>query len=84
MFFNKIKNKFGKLKCQICGNIDLIESNIGNKKTPSNLATIEHITPKSQGGLKYNDINFICTCNKCNNTRGLSPLFQINDEMWVY
>lgn len=84
LFFLKVKQKFGKLKCQICGNEDLIEKGINGKKPSDNLATIEHVIPKALGGFKYNDSNFICTCYHCNTIRGLKPLYKIENEMWVY
>ncbi len=84
LFFIKVKQKFGKLKCQICGNDDLIEKGVNGEKTPENLATIEHIIPKALGGFKYNDVNFICTCYHCNTIRGLKPLYKMENDMWVY
>ncbi len=82
-FFQKVKNKFGRLKCQICNNDDLIE--IGkNGKQPHNLATIEHVIPISQGGLRYVDSNYICTCSKCNGERGDKPMFYIGNDMYIF
>lgn len=83
-FFKKIKKKFGKLKCQVCGNDDLIENGIGRGKQPDNLATIEHIIPISEGGFKYIETNYLCTCNKCNNKRGIKPLFPLGNDMYIY
>lgn len=83
LFFLKVKKTFGTLKCQICGNENLIEKGTEGK-SPNNLATIEHVIPKSLGGFKYNDSNFICTCYKCNMERGLKPLFQIKDNMYTF
>ncbi len=52
-FFKKVKRKFGRLKCQVCNNDNLIEKAQGKEKKSPNLATIEHVIPISEGGLKY-------------------------------
>ena len=84
-FFEKFKKNHGKLFCQVCKKTNLIESgkDIKKKDIPF-LATIEHIIPTSQGGLKYHYSNFLVTCDTCNSNRGILPMFQVSEFLWIY
>lgn len=50
-------------KCCWCG------CDTTDERKKSNSSTIEHVLPKSLGGLDTWD-NLAMSCNKCNNTRG--------------
>lgn len=54
-------------KCCWCG-VRMTE-----KRNKSNSSTIEHVTPKSEGGLDHPD-NFAIACNKHNRMRGILPV----------
>jgi hypothetical protein len=83
IILKKIKKKFGKLKCQVCGEEELIlDGNVAKKS--KKLATIEHVIPISLGGLKYSESNIICTCSSCNNKRGNIPLVHKGDNMYIF
>ncbi len=75
--FSQIKLRFlrrmereGKLICVYC-QIQLKIYENQTKRLPEDMATIEHLVPISQGGLKYHESNFACACNGCNNRRGV-------------
>ena len=73
-YLNK-KKKFngGILTCAYCGKTHLdigepgnsFESKVANRIN-RNLATIDHITAKSNGGGKYNEKNMLVSCAPCN------------------
>lgn len=81
LFFERFIQKHGMLKCQICGKENLIRF---DKNKVDISATIEHIIPKKEGGLRYSSSNFICSCNNCNNNRGDKPLIKISNERYIY
>ncbi len=55
-----------KLVCACCGRDDL-RADIGNKK---DVATIDHIVPRSKGGSIMDTANWQVMCKKCNNKKG--------------
>ena len=60
----------GCLKCHYCGRKDLIREISENRiKQPSNLATIDHVIPKSHGGQDTEE-NCVIACYKCNQEKG--------------
>jgi len=71
---NQLEEK-GHLECTYCHRKDLIigytdykYSNLNNKI--KNLATIDHIHPKSKGGFVYDIKNCTVACKKCNRDKG--------------
>lgn len=81
-FFEMIYQKYGMLKCEICGAENLSRGTNRNIKN-NQLATIEHVIPQSLGGLKFAFSNMICACSICNNKRDLLPLVKKGD-LFVY
>jgi 5-methylcytosine-specific restriction endonuclease McrA len=80
------RQKDGALICRLCGRDDLIDCQYTGYKPKGfveNIATIEHIIPKSKGGLKYNPSNMTITCYKCNNKRGVREIKKIDDLHYV-
>ncbi len=82
-FFDMIYQKYGMLKCEICGAENLIRGTNRNSTKQNQLATIDHVIPQSLGGLKFAYSNMICACSVCNNKRDLSPLVKKGD-LFVY
>lgn len=88
--FTEIKQAFlrrmeaeGKLFCIYCQR-DLKIYVDKTMKMPPDMATIEHLVPTSQGGLKYHESNFACACNSCNNKRGVQPIFKITETEYIW
>jgi len=66
MFWKPILLEAQNHRCCWCG----IRTSIDKKdKKKKNYATIEHIVPKSEGGIDHSD-NFAISCQECNNIRG--------------
>ena len=60
----------GCLQCHYCGRKDLIREIPKNRvRQPSNLATIDHVIPKSHGG-KDTEENCVIACYRCNQKKG--------------
>jgi len=59
-------------RCCWCGQHCVPESNKHNS------ATIEHVTPRSQGGTDTWE-NFAMSCNRCNQARGVRPVERFVD-----
>lgn len=82
----KIKSEFlkgKKLICSICKR-DLITTITPKSKTvPDNLATIDHITPLSAGGLRYSFRNMLILCHKCNNDKGSKRVVKTSDGSYL-
>lgn len=55
----------GKLVCFYCGRDDLVEMSAA-RKPPSNLATIDHVIPRSKGGGERDKDNCVIACFRCN------------------
>lgn len=59
--------------CQYCGrraikiNIEMYKKY--NKQIPDNIATVDHIIPRSKGGYSTPK-NCVCACYKCNQEKG--------------
>lgn len=80
IFFRRLIARYGSVYCRLCKRHDLVvnfRSKSGPAKNPSrkdrkqdNWATIDHIIPISDGGLKYSFKNMMCLCNSCNNKKG--------------
>ncbi len=79
VFFRRLQ-KQGRLFCVLCKRDDLIVRYPSRRKKkalpvkrrendPDNLATIDHIIPLCEGGLKYSTRNMMCLCNSCNNKK---------------
>lgn len=88
--FGVIKNTFfkhmrkqKKLKCIFCQRKLKMYKNI-NGKLPKDMVTLEHLTPLASNGLKYTESNFGCSCNDCNNKRGILPIFKINSTKYIW
>jgi 5-methylcytosine-specific restriction endonuclease McrA len=87
VFFRRLA-KQGRLFCVLCGRDDLLvrypprrnNPRKGTKHrapTPDNLATIDHIVPLAEGGLKYSLRNYMCLCNKCNERKGSRSVLRV-------
>lgn len=63
----KLKNKLGEYCCWCGAMLDFSEE--AKISRPSNMATIEHVLPRSLGGKDSMD-NFMLACYKCNHARG--------------
>lgn len=55
--------------CFYCKSPMALEPRPADGKVASNLATIEHLTPRSRGGT-LRDSNTVAACYQCNNDRG--------------
>jgi len=80
------KENNGNLRCDYCGReyLDIggkrpqdLEVNNKNK----NLATVDHIIAKVDGGDKYNEDNMCVACKKCNGKKGKLTLENFLDRM---
>jgi len=81
-FFRKMEAE-GKLICIYC-QIDLKIYTGITKNFPSDMVTLEHLVPLSQGGLKYHESNFACACSGCNGQRAVAPIFKITDTHYIW
>lgn len=72
-FLKKELAEKGVLKCNYCPRKDLV---IGHRKNHhknrfiDNLATVDHVTPLSKGGDKYDIDNMVVSCRCCNRHKG--------------
>lgn len=82
IFFRRMRRE-GKLICVYCQRDLKIYKGLKGK-LPDDMVTIEHFTPIKDGGLKYNEVNFLCACNKCNNNRGSLPAFKISETKYIW
>lgn len=86
-FLNRMESE-GKLFCIYCQlPLKIYTGTEGtgiSGKPPSDLATIEHLIPTSQGGLKYHESNWACACWGCNNRRGVQPIFKITETEYIW
>lgn len=74
----------GKLICVYCQKPLEVYAETFKGNLPSDYATIEHIVPISEGGLKYDESNFACACSSCNNRRGTLPAFKISETQYIF
>ena len=57
----------GQLVCKLCGMEGMLrETPEGKFRQPANLATIDHIVPRSKGGPEYDKKNCMIVCYGCN------------------
>ena len=59
----------GCLKCHYCGRADLVREVPDYVRKPKNLATIDHVLPRSKGG-QDDDDNCVIACFTCNQRKG--------------
>ena len=78
----KKMERLNKLFCIYCQKPLKIYTVKGN--LPEDMATIEHVIPLSEGGLKYHESNFACACPKCNNKRKTLPVHQISETQYTF
>jgi hypothetical protein len=79
VYLKRILAKEGDLVCAYCSKPHL---EIGGKEpkdlainnTNPNLATIDHILAKANGGAKYDESNLCVACKKCNTSKGVKPV----------
>jgi 5-methylcytosine-specific restriction endonuclease McrA len=82
MFFKK-KEREGKLICVYCQ--EPLKIYIGSKgNLPKDMVTLDHFIPLSQGGLKYVESNFLCTCDGCNNKRDINPSYKVTETKYIW
>lgn len=68
-------------KCAYCYR-EMILEGPSNRRQKSNLATIDHVIPKSEGGpLSYE--NTVAACSKCNNKRQTIPALEFYWRKYV-
>ena len=66
---NNSFNKAGKFNVEYCKNRENLRCAYCNKKMPRSMLTMDHIFPKSRGGiLSYK--NTVASCTRCNNKKG--------------
>jgi len=73
----------GKLICVYCQQPVKIYTGVTGKQ-PKDMATLDHLIPLSQKGLKYVESNFLCSCSICNGKRDTLPAFKITDTKYIY
>jgi len=56
----------GKLICAYCHRDDLVREVPDNVRKPANLATIDHVVPRSKGGGEKDKSNCVVACLPCN------------------
>lgn len=56
-------------RCYYCG-VTMTVRKRSNAKTPPNYATLDHIIPRSKGGVNAPSQNCVAACLKCNAERG--------------
>ena len=89
-FFKRMESE-GKLICVYCQEplkIYQIEERARYSKdkyqVPKDMATIEHLVPVADGGLKYVESNWACACSKCNNKRDRLPVFKVTETKYIF
>lgn len=66
--------------CQYCHTPVIAGANLLNGFTPSQVCTLDHITPRSEGG-SHTAENLIVACMSCNSSRkALSLLDYVKDQ----
>lgn len=90
IFFRRMKRE-GKLICIYCqeplkiyNTKERVMTGLAHNKLPKDMATIEHITPIADGGLKYVESNWACACSDCNNKRNRLPVFKVTDTKYIF
>ena len=73
----------GKLICVYCQEPVKIYTGITGKQ-PKDMATLDHLIPLSEKGLKYDESNFICSCSTCNGKRDILPSFRVTDAKYIF
>ena len=58
--------------CFYCGVRTIVSFDAKAQRPPPNLATLDHIVPRSKGGMRTAE-NSVCACLSCNNMRGDMP-----------
>lgn len=82
IYFKKME-RANKLFCVYCQEPLKIYTGIkGN--LPKDMATLDHFNPLGNGGLKYVESNFLCSCNDCNNKRGSMPSYKVTDSKYIW
>lgn len=72
---NKLLKRDGELKCAYCGRNDLIlGGNMKYNNKINNLATIDHIVPRCEGGGLCEEENCAVACKDCNCKKGSKQL----------
>jgi hypothetical protein len=83
IFFKRME-KEKKLICVYCQKPLKVYRRFEHKIKPADMVTLEHNTPISKGGLKYDESNFLCACDKCNNERGDLPNYKISETHYIF
>ena len=78
-FLYQFRNKHGTIKCEYCGRTNL---KIKTKHL-QDLATIDHVVPRSITKKKYDPKNFKVACYHCNTTKGIMTEFQFRRYLFV-
>jgi 5-methylcytosine-specific restriction endonuclease McrA len=76
----KLKYHFDKQNgfCFYCGNTAILKAENDPSQPKKSHATIDHIIPRSTGGLDHRD-NMVMACRKCNNRRGVRPVDEFKE-----
>lgn len=78
-FLYKFREKHGTIKCEYCGRTNLKMKT----KHLMDLATIDHVVPRSITKKKYDPANFKVACHTCNTAKGTMSEFQFRQYLLI-
>jgi 5-methylcytosine-specific restriction endonuclease McrA len=65
--------------CRYCG-VAVVGGHHEGRRAPSNLLTIDHVTPRSRGGSNWANNRVVC-CARCNKRKGTQTLEETGWEL---
>jgi 5-methylcytosine-specific restriction endonuclease McrA len=70
----------GQLSCHYCGRSGLVSAlpDGHTKKDLKNLATLDHIVPRSKGGAEFDEANIVIACHTCNHRKADNLVDDVN------
>lgn len=85
-YLARVMEKYGRLWCQYCGRSGLVADlpEDATKSQLRNLATLDHILPRSLGGAEYDEDNLVVACYTCNQRKADMKWvpFHFEGNMW--